>query len=439
MEDGGLFRRNCLMRILILLAGLFHGAEAREYQYAPAPVDNPLKGFVPYVESARNADFPCAMEFRYFALDELMKGWGRYDWTPLEATLEEVRGRGRQLCFRVYSEYPGKGNRVPGFLEDEGVKVVRWEGDNTYEATNYTPDYESPIFRKAMKEFIAALGEKYDGDERVGFVTIGLLGSWGEWHNYPRNDLWASKTVQSEVMDVYEEAFQKTKALLRYPAGKNDSVYESNSERSFGYHDDSFAWATLDTGKEEDGWYFVPKLKKAKAEDRWKRQPIGGELRPELWESSFTSKPHPKSQDFAKCVEETHVSWLMDSGLFKAGLSQEKRRNAEAAVRRMGYEIHLASAKVVDGQLVVEFENRGVAPFYYPWPVELLVGEEKVDPGWDLMKVSSMEGYQALTELPANWEGQPMRLRVKNPMENGRPLKFANKEQGDVWLELGEF
>lgn len=39
---------------------------------------------------------------------------------------EKTRGRGNQLVFRIYAEYPGKGNEVPDFLPREGVGVTGW-------------------------------------------------------------------------------------------------------------------------------------------------------------------------------------------------------------------------------------------------------------------------------------------------------------------------
>ena len=137
--------------------------------------------------------------------------------------------------------------------------------------------------RKALQNFIAALGKKYDGDPRIGFITAGLLGTWGEWHEYPRDELFANKQTQREVMDAYQQAFQTTPILLRYPAAKDHWHYAANHTRPLGYHDDSFAWATLDTGRKKDNWFFVPSLMAAgdAAANKWRTQPIGGEIRPD--------------------------------------------------------------------------------------------------------------------------------------------------------------
>ncbi len=65
----------------------------------------------------------------------------------------------------------------------------------------------------------------------------------------PQSELFAKKDVQNEVLDAYESAFKVTPILLRYPAGNDDDEYASTTQRKMGYHDDSFCWATLDTGR----------------------------------------------------------------------------------------------------------------------------------------------------------------------------------------------
>lgn len=431
------------MRVIWISCLAALAATAAELEYAPAPVDNPLKGLVPYVGASGKDQFPHAMEFRYFSMRELMTGRGRYDWAPLERTLEEVAGRGKQLVFRVYTEYPGKECGLPEFLRKEGVKLTRWRsGDPSGGGDVMTPDYEDPRFRSAVKEFVAALGARYDGDPRVGFLTAGFLGLWGEWHDYPREDLWASEEVQAEVMTALERAFTKTKVLLRYPAGDDTWKKAPNAKRRFGYHDDSFAWATLETGKEKDSWFFLPAMKAAGAEDKWKRFPIGGELRPELWKRSFTDSPHPQGQDFAECVKQTHVTWLMDSSLFdlRDKLGSERRARALKEVSRMGYELHVSQVRIADGELVVVIENRGVAPFYYDWPVELRFavagGEpEVVFPKWKLSEVLPGKPVEWRVAVP-KWGGGVLRIRVPNVMEGGKSLRFANGEQEGDWLAV---
>lgn len=437
---------------LNILAG-----EPVELKHAPSPVANPLKGLVPYARDT-NVHFPHSMEFSYIGFADLVKGYDEFDWSPLEVLLDDISGRGHQAVFRVFLEYPGKKNVIPRFLLDDGLKVHKYINTNTQPlppAEIETPDYEDKNLRRALKNFIAALGKKYDGDARIGFITAGLLGTWGEWHTYPKSELFASKTVQAEVMDSYSAAFEITPVLLRYPAGEDTWGKASNADRPFGYHDDSFAWATLDTGRDEDDWFYMSALKQAGAAamEKWKTQPIGGEIRPEAWGKVFDAQPGGANiQNFRDCVDQTHVSWLMDSGMFENEPSQERKQRALAEVRRMGYEFHVPSVNIAADKdrltIKLTLENRGVAPFYYDWPAEYgLIAAGTV--------VKSMESTGKLTGLlpddpPREWSdtfelsdvpaGKYMlAVRVRNPLPNGLPLRFANATQdlaADGWLSL---
>lgn len=422
--------------------------------YAPAPADNPLKGFVPYAGQGR--DFPHSLEFDYLPLASLMTGPTNFNWAPLERLLDGIAARGCQSVFRIYMEYPHKPSGVPEYLVKSGVKMRAWTNTNTQPlppALDYTPDYEDPRLREALKNFISALGARYDGDPRIGFITAGLLGTWGEWHCYPHTEWFASKTVQAEVMDAYAAAFKKTPVLLRYPAGDNDNAHASNAGRSYGYHDDSFAWATLDTGRKNDDWFYLAALRKASpaAMERWRTAPIGGEIRPELWPCLWKAEGCNEGQDFARSVRETHASWLMDSST-SSPLAPDERERALAAARSLGYELQVVEAKAaLTGRRLkvsVTITNRGVAPFYARWPVRLMaVGSD----GGEL--VAELP-FALNTLLPAATDTQSVTLdlakfspgkvtlllSVPNPLKGGRPLRFANENVEplrDGWLTLG--
>jgi hypothetical protein len=421
--------------------------------FAPPPADNPLRGLVPYVTADARDRFPHSLEFDYFALSDLMVGPDRFRWDVLEESLRGTSARGMQAVVRVFLEYPGRPSALPRYLVEAGLATTRWSSEENGGGESVTPDYTDPRLRQALTSFLAAFGARYDGDPRIGFVQAGLLGSWGEWHTYPRTDLWAPLALQEAVLDAYEAAFTRTPVLLRYPAGEDDELQANNAGRAFGYHDDSFAWATLDTGREEDSWYFVPLLRAAGAFEAWRTRPIGGEIRPELWPRSFTASPHPDGQDFTQCVAATHVSWLLDSGLFSREfpLPAARRERALAEVAHMGYVLHVARAAVVgeSTQLELVVENRGVAPFYADWPVALGVwrgGELVAEVRPDGCKLNTVHPADELGARPTPvkwsvaldpaWRGAELALRVPNPMPEGKPVRFANAEQDGEWLRL---
>lgn len=443
--------------IAAAVVAMMNHSPAAPVTFVPQPeagaVDNPLKGFVPYAGSGR--DFPHSLEFAYLPLAAVMRGRDTFDWTALEKLLNDISSRGCQSIFRFHIEYPGKPSGLPAYLIGDGLRLREWtDASSQPPARNHTPDYEDPRLRGALTSFIAALGKRYDGDPRIGFITAGLLGSWGEWHCYPHPEWFASKTVQKEIMDGYEAAFHITPVLLRYPAGDHDSAHAANAERGFGYHDDSFAWATLETGRKEDAWFYLSLLNEAgpAARERWKAAPIGGEIRPELWPCLWKENACGAGQDFQRCVRETHVTWLMDSSTSRPLAPVEKER-AMVAARSLGYELQVvsASAEIKDGTLEVAATviNRGVAPFYAGWPVQVRV---LADDGTarsaalDLELKSLLPGSSKigaakidLTNLPATVLS--LQLGVLNPLPAGRPLRFANVSSNPVspgWLTLGK-
>ena len=448
---------------LALAAGLCAPGVTRaaaSLAYAPAPADNPLKGFVPYAGQGR--EFPHSLEFNYLPLRALMTGPASFDWQPLEQLLHDITNRHCQAVFRIYLEYPGKPIALPQFLLDQGLLVRRWTNTNTAPfppQVDHTPDYENPHLRRALTNFIHALGRRYDGDPRVGFITAGLLGTWGEWHCYPHTEWFASKAVQAEVMDAYEAAFQTTPVLLRYPAGTNEFAHAPNHTRRLGYHDDSFAWATLDTGRKGDEWFFLATLKRGgqPALDKWRTQPIGGEIRPELWPCIWTEQGCGKGQDYFQCVDQTHATWLMDTST-SGTLSPADKERALRAARRLGYEFHVMSVDILTQArkgawtVTATVTNLGVAPFYRDWPVELAVADltgklrHTWRPGWKLTHLLPGDPPRRWeTTLPANLlpgGRYTLLLRVPNPMPHGRPLRFANQSQDQHqpgWLTLGIF
>jgi hypothetical protein len=423
--------------------------------YAAGPADNPLKGFVPYAGQGR--EFPHSLEFGYLSLASVMTGPTNFNWASLDRLLDGIASRGCQAVFRFYLEYPRTPSGVPEYLAAAGVKMRVWTNTNTQPfppAVDHTPDYEDPRLRAALTNFIAALGARYDGDPRVGFITAGLLGTWGEWHCYPHSEWFASKRVQTEVMDTYDAAFRKTPILLRYPAGDHDPAHAANSRREFGYHDDSFAWATLDTGRQDEEWFYLAALRKAgpAAMMRWRTAPIGGEIRPELWPCLWKTAGCNEGQDFNRCVRETHASWLMDSST-SSPLTPDERNRALAAARSLGYELQVveATAKLTDHRLEVSITitNRGVAPFYANWAVKLMAvgpsgGEMSVQLPFALNTLqpetaATASGTLDLSKCPSS--EIKLFLGIPNPLKSGRMLRFANADAEPVragWLTLGK-
>ena len=338
--------------------------------------------------------------------------------------LTEVSNRGKQSVFRIYLDYPSKKHAVPKFLIDKGHKLISYKNNDPDNKGGLSPDYKDESLVKAMVASIKAMGEKYDGDPRIAFITVGYLGHWGEWHTYPNDHLMADRKVQLRIIKAFHSAFKTTKFLLRYP----DHIDKTMPS---GLHDDSFAFATLYNKKKD--WYFLSRAKKFNATELWKTQVIGGEIYPPLQKKLWDTKPPKNAEDFLECVKQTHCSWLLNNRIFNGKWDKTKKERAIKGAKALGYEFYVESFLISKNQLSVKITNTDVAPFYYKWPIEVVDLESKkaFPTKWDIRNILPGKNL----EFKCQVDGNKLGLRIKNPMPTGSPIKFANKTQtGDILI-----
>lgn len=414
--------------IAFLICFRINAADWQNLQYEPVSHEssNPLKGFIPFYDKDLDSKFPHSMEWFYLGLNEFMTGPDKFDFeSVLEKKLNTIASRGNQGVFRVFLDYPGKKPAVPDFLIKNGHKLLKYKNDDPDNKGGLSPDYKDGNLIDAMTKSIKALGAKYDGDPRIAFITVGYLGHWGEWHTYPNNDLMAGKPVQSKILKTFGESFKNTKFLLRYPDMGVKGV-------PCGFHDDSFAFATLKNPKKE--WHFLSRAAKAGVLESWQSQPIGGEIYPSLQKKIWNEKRPDNSEDFSQCVKKSHCSWLINNNIFYGKWPQDKKKRAQQASMSLGYNLYVSRFKYEDGTLSVEISNKGVAPFYYRWVVELvdLDSGNAIKTDWDITKVLPEKAQIFSIKVQSNNLG----LRVVNPLKGGKPLKFSNQNQKDAIVLL---
>jgi len=416
--------------------------------YAPAPADNPLKGFAPYQGTYNK--FPHSLEWNTLPWKDVQTDEHEFSWDAIDQLLADVSSRGHQTAFRIYADYPDQPYAVPAFLEHV-AKHSYTDFSNGTHHESFAPDYNNPALVAAMLETISALGARYDGDPRIGFITVGFLGFWGEWHTFRPScacDTWMpSAAVETAVLDTFDRAFNRTRLLVRNP----DVGW---SGQAIGFHDDSFAEQTISP----PDWMFTGRLRKAGATTQWEREPIGGELAPARQPCTFDLPAcNPPGQEFGRSVDATHASWLVNHHAFQAGYEPEAFTRAVAGARRLGYELFVSAVRCPDAttggrfDVDVRMQNRGVAPFYYDWTVQLGVADEtgglvaSYDTSWRLTRVVRRGvdielSHELRVDLPSG--RYTLLMRVINPLAKGMQLAFANQTWGtnlSGWLTLRTF
>eukprot|EP00590_Aulacoseira_subarctica_P003526 CAMPEP_0172434114 /NCGR_PEP_ID=MMETSP1064-20121228/70450_1 /TAXON_ID=202472 /ORGANISM="Aulacoseira subarctica , Strain CCAP 1002/5" /LENGTH=506 /DNA_ID=CAMNT_0013182313 /DNA_START=68 /DNA_END=1590 /DNA_ORIENTATION=+ len=377
---------------------------------ATVAANNPLRGFVSW-NSATIQTVPSSLEFYSVKVNQVMTGNNTYDWTNLDSTIDAAANRGKHVVLRFVLDTPAETTGVPTYLINAGLQF------NYYTAYGggQSPYYNDTNLLYALKVFIAALGQKYDTDKRVGFIQAGvemkvgmlrkaknrepcenmivleaqelkkydtdkrvgfiqagLLGFWGEWHTYTTKDEgWIPDTTKNSVVSWFNASFSNTQIQLRVPWSSAKSLPK------FGLHDDSFAYSTLDgaaNGGVVVSWFFWPTVKSASYTNFWKTAAMGGEIYPDLQSTIFNSNyPAGTSyhQDFILCANTTHATYMLNAYAFATGYTGDALTKAKAASNSMGYCFRVTNVVAIVGsgptaQLTVEVAQCGIAPFYYP-------------------------------------------------------------------------
>jgi len=467
------------------------GLTAHPLTAAPGPLDNPLKGFATFYVpggGTPTSGSPRSLTWSYFGLSQVMtdpSNCSSYNWGVLDSALDEIAASGNQAAIRFYIEYPD-GNPSVAIPACFAGHVPNRSYNGVHNTTS--PDYNNAFLLDALSNFIAAFGARYDGDARIGFIHLGLIGLWGEWHTWPFDTDTSSDSYPNymptdanaaRIIQAYDDAFDVTKLELRYPQAAGGAA----DTRDIGYHDDSFcfregsplAGVSLPQSLGGASYSQLTSALDQGVENKWITNSMGGEVRPEIQSRAFQYWPGGSGDvdNIKACIELEHATWMINETSKNYSPTDA---NVAAAVRLMGYNLKVDNAYYRDTasgttSIGVRMSNSGVAPFYYPWTVSLGLKNSSGavvktwNTSWDLRTVMPTKirafpewgvgsdptyldyGYPQYFETDVDLAGVALGgyqlvMKVTNPLEaispNAKKFRFANATQNaDGWLGLG--
>lgn len=241
--------------------------------------------------------------------------------------------------------------------------------------------YFDPTFPERVTALVEKLGEAWDNDPRVAYIEMGIIGEWGEHHDPDISTYWPphdeplhvdNRTwmpgIEKVLGDAFTEAFKNKKVMVRY-------AYEFN-DYEFGIYWDSWSQPQeIIRGYEE----------MLKLGDRWKTQPIGGEI---TWGwgtlaqfngfEEVVADPFYRNYTIGQ-IRNLHCNHL--GGITWADFDNpEFQKNANIMQKAMGYRFVIKAfsypqniSKKKSFNISFKVQNTGSSPFYYNWPVELSI------------------------------------------------------------------
>ncbi|MEK8168899.1 hypothetical protein NKH77_00925 [Streptomyces sp. M19] len=289
---------------------------ARTRTLAPGPRPHPRRradgqpaqGFARFYQPGgdQNTGYPHSLTWSYFGLSEVMNDasdCAHYDWSILDQALDETASYGNQAAIRFYIEYPEDAGSHP----TNAIPVLRRAGRQPRQRTlgHGQSRLRQPLPAGRAQGLHRRLRRPLRRRPRIGFIHMGLIGLWGEWHTWPYDtdtsgdsypDYMPTDAHGAEIIQAYDSAFTHTKIEVRYPEAAGGAA---DDIASVGYHDDSFCFREGDplagvTLPESLGGASYSQLQKALehgVENRWTTASMGGEVRPRSSPPPSTTGP----------------------------------------------------------------------------------------------------------------------------------------------------
>lgn len=378
-----------------------------------ASFDNPYKGWIRWAtryESDEAEEFAFDSNTVYLAVrwSEFEPEKGFYDYKGIEEkyNLPYWKEKGVRINVRFVMDNPEELGRdentrmdIPKWLYDELVSEVK-KGNIDSAGTFYndmenlcgagfSPNYDSELLIYYHDKAIKALAEYFDDNAITSFIQIGSLGHWGEIHTWPEGTgEFPIPSIATRYMESYTKYFKNVKVGLRKP-------YPYAADNDFGLFNDIFGstqyagiadyWGYITNGDIDMPGATSEEISASKMPNFWKKNYSGGEF------AQGNVKLHVTNDGIIKCLDDvrtTHVSWLGPCSPAdletKEFASYVYEANILALQKLMGYNYalekitRLESVKLGEDTVInMVWNNEGVAPFYYEWPLEISLIDEK--------------------------------------------------------------
>ncbi|WP_276354068.1 DUF4832 domain-containing protein [Cohnella caldifontis] len=351
--------------------------------YVPAEsdrlLDNPYIGFVADARYPQISQ-PVRLAFAKMTWREIEPRKGEFDFAGFEKVihLEEWKTKNVKIILRVVLDYPEDEDHldIPDWLYEE----IQHKGTHyTLEyGKGFSPDYSNPVLIREHESLIRALAERYNDDPSIAFVELGSVGHWGEWHTWdeePGLIPFPKRAVADQYVQAYIRHFSHKPLLMRRPmnvAAKNGmGLFNDAFGKTDSTVDGFWQWYTQGyeswlTGEQEPA---MPQF--------WVSRPSGGEF-----SGAPTYFSSDKIDETIRQAKLTHVSWMGPDAPVEEPPGGPLQANIDRFLKTIGYRFAVASDTHPEsaraGETIpigLSVVNRGTAPFYFPWKMELSLSD----------------------------------------------------------------
>jgi hypothetical protein len=337
-------------------------------------VANPDRGsYLWQGASPQPADWPIQDSYLRFPWRDLEPAAGFYDFKAIDLALAAAGARGGRFGLRIQAACTGcagPGIAVPDYLQALMPRGFWFDLNGT---RNYAPDWNDPDYLVRLSALLRALGKRYDGDPRLGWVDISSYGDWGEWHlsgwPYPSSTgATAITTANAErIVRMNVAAFPHKRLLMQHQTVVSDGddhvalLYALGHDTSIGIRNDCLGDRWFDTDMA-----YLYKTYPIVA-NRWKTAP----LMTELCGGGFDAAGAQIAKFHVANIGNGNFGAL--NGYASSKRAQFLRDNIMSGYRLALVRLRMPASLARDETFAVtsNWSNTGVTPAYEPWNVML--------------------------------------------------------------------
>lgn len=319
---------------------------------------------------------------------------GVYHWDRFDAELAKAQAKGGKFGTRVIavSSFDG-GTWTPQYIMDN-------TNGTTYQGL-YIPEWNNPFFIQRAQALVSAIAARYGNDPRFGFIDIGFVGDFGEWHCYGFPEANGGSacnmtmTNKQAIIDAHINAF--TNPNQRVVMMSDDTAaldYALNQSPRVGWRRDSLG----------STHFSVDLVLSTVGQERWKNAPVITEFFGSLGNGMMT-----------KALQDTknyHIGMIGNGNFGNLNrLNPQEKKNFELANKTAGYRFELNKLIITNPiatgsafTITSDWSNQGVTPAYSPWNVTF----ELRDPSGNLVVWEGASSANLETLLPTS--GTPVTI-----------------------------
>jgi hypothetical protein len=353
--------------------------------YTPAEIssvlNNPYMGWAPWASGGPYQQ-PHRLAYANVSWRDLEPTKGNYAFSALETENKFTywASQGVKVILRINMDYPGSASHmdIPDWLYEEINHDGTWYDIDW--GKGFSPNYENTKLIAYHNALIKALGARYNNDDRIAMIALGSLGHWGEFHTKKSDGFtipFPGEAVSNQYVQSYINNFSNKFLLMRRP-------FQIARDNNMGLFNDSFGNSAqtynyfidfINNGYND----YLTNENHPEMPDYWKVAPSGGEI------ASYPGTIYLEDSTIGASIQmlkDSHTSWLGPCSPASKPAGTSLQKNFDLMLTTMGYRFVIQSvshqSNVIPGEKIsisMDWANKGTAPFYYKWPLELSLAD----------------------------------------------------------------